>query len=60
MNRSKVGTRTPRVYTKEMQQWILDNADTGVFKSQKNFTDVFHAIHGTSISYQAMNTHLHR
>ena len=60
MDRSRVGTRTPRVYTKEMQQWILDNADTGVFKSQKNFTDVFNAIHGTSISYQAMNTHLHR
>ena len=60
MDRSKVGTRTPRVYTEEMQKWILDNADVGVFKSLKNFTDVFNAIHGTSISYQAMNTHLYR
>lgn len=60
MDRSKVGIRTPRVYTEEMQKWILDNADTGVFKSQKNFTDVFNAIHGTSISYQAMRTHLYR
>lgn len=60
MNRSKIGTRTPRVYTAEMQKWILDNADIGVFKSLKNFVDVFNAIHGTSISYQAMNTHLYR
>lgn len=60
MDRSKVGTRTSRVYTDEMQKWIVDNADTGAFKSQKNFTDVFNAIHGTNISYQAMNTHLFR
>ena len=60
MDRSKVGIRTPRVYTEEMQKWILDNADTGVFKSLKNFVDVFNAIHGTNISYQAMNTHLYR
>lgn len=60
MNRSKVGTRAPRVYTTEMQKWILDNANLGVFKSLKNFVDVFNAIHGTNISYQAMNTHLCR
>lgn len=60
MDRSKVGTRTPRVYTEEMQKWILDNVDTGVFKSQRNFTDVFNAIHGTAVSYAAMNTYLYR
>lgn len=60
MDRSSVGTRTPRVYTEEMQQWILDNADLGIFKSLKHFTDVFNAIHRTNISYGAMNTHLYR
>ena len=59
-SRKNVGTRTPRVYTKEMQQWILANADLGIFKSQKHFTDVFNAIHNTNISYCAMNTHLYR
>lgn len=49
-----------RVYTDEMQKWIVDNAYTGVFKSQKNFTDVFNAIHRTKVSYQAMNTYLFR
>lgn len=48
------------MYTSEMQEWIIKNADSGVFKSQKNFTDVFNAIHGTKITYGAMHTHLHR
>lgn len=60
MNRSNVGTRKSRVYTEEMQKWILDNANLGIFRNQKHFTDVFNAIHGTAISYQAMNTHLFR
>ena len=60
MDRSKVGTRTPRVYTAEMQKWILDAAESGVFKNQKHFTDVFNAIHGTSISHTAMGNYLSR
>ena len=60
MNRANVGTRTPRTYTKEMDKWIRDNATVMEYRNQKHFTDLFNAIHGTSITVVQMNTHLWR
>ncbi len=47
-------------YTQEQEDWILENAALGIFKSQKHFTDVFNAIFGTNHTVQAMNTHVYR
>lgn len=60
MDRSKVGTRAPRTYTKEMDKWIRENKDVMIYRNQKHFTDLFNAIHGTSITTDQMNQHLHR
>jgi len=60
MNREKVGTRTPRTYTHEMDKWIRENAHVMEYRNQKHFVDLFNAIHGTSITTQQMNQHLHR
>lgn len=47
-------------YTKEQDAWIKENADLGIFRSQKHFTDVFNALFNTKHSKQGMNTHLYR
>lgn len=47
-------------YTKEQDDWILENADLGIFRNQKHFTDVFNTIFGTSHSVGSMNAHLYR
>lgn len=44
--------------TKEEKQWILDNADLGIFKNQKHFTDVFNALFNANKTVAAMNTYL--
>mgnify|MGYP006988959367 CR=1 FL=1 len=60
MNRDKVGTRTPRLYSRTMDKWICENATAMVYRNQKHFTDLFNAIHGTAITTQQMNQHLYR
>lgn len=47
-------------YTKEQDDWIRENADLGIFRNQKHFTDVFNALFKTNHSKAAMNTHLYR
>lgn len=48
------------VYTKEQDDWIKENADLGIFKNQKHFTDVFNALFNTAHSKDSMNSHLFR
>lgn len=47
-------------YTKEQDEWIKENAELGIFRNQKHFTDVFNALFNTNHSKQGMNTHLYR
>ena len=47
------------IYTEDRIQWIKENAELGIFKTQKHFTDVFNAVHGTNVTYGSMNRKLY-
>lgn len=52
--------KTPRKYTKEMQDWIIENSNVMVYRSLHHFVDLFNAIWDADVTYQQMTTYLSR